>query len=239
MRALFIYFLVFICLLLVLPLVIFDYIYYVVLNKKRNYKRIYRLTNLVFATVLKLGGIKYKVVGMENIDKLDNGFLLVGNHQSYFDIPIISLAFAARGVSFISKDQILKVPIISHYMKVMNCLFLDRESVKSGMDMIKNGSKLIKEHVNLVIFPEGTRSDAGVMREFKTGSLKIATRAKSPIVPISLSKSYDLHPHTWEMHRGEVTIYIHPPVLHEDYQNMSSKELNDFVETTVKSQVIL
>ncbi len=239
MRALFIYFLVFLHLILVSPVVLYRYVKYVVRGNEKDYIKIYKLTNFVFSSVLRIGGIKYRVEGYENLEHIDNGFLVVANHQSYFDIPIISLTLKERGVSFISKDAILKAWIISHYMKVMDCLFLNRDSVKSGMNMIKDGSKLLKKGVNLTIFPEGTRSDNGQMREFKSASLKIATRAKSPIVPISISKSYDLHTSSWKMHKGEAIVYIHPPITHEDYSEMNSNELGQRIEETVKSKVML
>ncbi len=239
MRALYIYFLVFIHLILVSPVVIYRYIKYVVKGKEKDYQKIYKLTNFVFSSVLRLGSIKYRVEGMENLDNVENGFLVVANHQSYFDIPIISLTLKERGVSFISKESILKVGVISHYMRVMDCLFLDRESVKSGMNMIKDGGKLLKNGVNLTIFPEGTRSDSGVMREFKSGSLKIATRVSAPIVPISISKSYNLHPSSWKMCKGEVIVHIHKPIVVEEYKEMNSNELTSIVETKIKSKVIL
>lgn len=238
MRAILMYLIIAIHLLLASVVVFYRYFYYVVKGNKKNYKEIYKYTNLVFGSVLKIGQVKYNVEGYENVENLENGFLIVPNHQSYFDIPIVSLAFKEKGASFISKDAILKVPIISHYMKVMDCLFLDRDSVKSGMDMIKNGSRLLKEGVNLVIFPEGTRADHGVMREFKSGSLKIATRAKAPIVPVSISHSYDLHPSSLVMKKGTATIVIHPPISYEAYNELNANELNDLVESTVRNKVI-
>lgn len=239
MRALFIYLVVAIHLIIISPVVFFRYWYFVLKGNKKDYKKIYKLNNGVFASVLKIGKIKYDVIGMENIDKLENGFLVVANHQSYFDIPLLSLVLRERGVSFVAKKSILKAPIVSHYMQVMSCLFLDRESVKSGMQMIKEGSKLLSESVNLVIFPEGTRSDDGSMREFKSGSLKLATRVNAPIVPISISHSFDLHPSGMKMNKGMATIYIHPAINSEEYNEMKASELNDLVESKVASKVMI
>ncbi|MFV0425117.1 MAG: lysophospholipid acyltransferase family protein [Bacilli bacterium] len=239
MRALYIYFLVFVHLILVSPIVFYRYIKYIVRGNEKDYNEIYKLTNFVFSSVFKFGNIKYDVVGYDKLKSINNGFLVVANHQSYFDIPLLSLTFKNYGVSFISKDSILKVPIISHYMKIMDCLFLDRENVKSGMKMIKDGGDLLKKGVNLVIFPEGTRTDSGIMRDFKSGSLKVATRKKSVIVPVSISHSHDLHPSSWKMKKGRAIIYIHSPIDANVYSEMSVKELNDFVESTVKSEVEL
>lgn len=239
MRAIYIYLLVVIHLIIVSPVVFFRYWYYVIKGNKKDYKKIYKLSNGLFNSVLKLGQIKYEVVGIENLQNIDNGFLVVANHQSYFDIPLLSLAFKENGVSFISKDSILKAPIISHYMKVMSCLFLDRESVKSGMNMIKDGSKLLKEGVNLVIFPEGTRTKDGNMHEFKAGSLKIATRGKAPILPVSISHSYDLNISALNMKKGKATIYIHPAITFDEYNELDANILNEQVESCVASKVNL
>ncbi|MFV0499224.1 MAG: lysophospholipid acyltransferase family protein [Bacilli bacterium] len=237
MRAIYIYLLVIIHLIIVSPIVCFRYFYYIYLNKKKDYKKIYSMTNWVFYSVLKLSRIKYKVIGLENILNIDNGFLVVSNHQSYFDIPVISLALKELGVSFISKSSILKVPIISHYMQVMSCIFLKRDNIKSGLNMIKNGSKLLKNGVNLVIFPEGTRSENGKMNKFKAGSLKIATRGKSSIVPISISFSYNVNPSILKMRRGEIIVHIHKAITSKEYANMNGNDLNNLVEEVVKSKV--
>ncbi len=62
---------------------------------------------------------------------------------------------------------------------------------------------------------------------------------KIVIVPVSISHSYDLHPSSWKMKKGKASIYIHSPIDADVYSEMSAKELNDFVESTVKSEVEL
>ncbi len=238
MKAIFIYFVVFATLLILSPIVIYRYIKYVKLGKPRDYQSIYKTNVRFFKWILFCAGVKLDVQGIEHLNNLDNGFLLVSNHQSYYDIPAISVMLNTRGVSFIAKDSIKKVPFISMYMQIMNCLFLDRSSVKAGMKMIKDGNKLLQSGINLIVFPEGTRTRDGEFLGFKAGSLKLATRVNAPIVPLSISNSYNINPDDLTMKRGVITITIHQPILAEAYANVSPQELNDTVESIVVGGVI-
>ncbi len=237
MRAIFTYFIVVLSLIVTAPAVMYKYFKYRNNQVEKDHLKIYKMTNRVFRTGLWAAGTKHEIVGLNNLDYLENGFLVVSNHQSYFDIPSLSVALADYGVSFIAKDSIKKVPIIYHYMCVMDCLFLNRESAKSGMQMIKDGNKLLKSGVNLSIFPEGTRSKDGRVSDFKAGSLKIATRINAPIVPISISHSHDVNPSSSVIRKGTIKILIHQPILSEDYQDLSAQELCDKLEDLIKSGV--
>ncbi len=239
MKAIFIYFTMIISLIILSPIILYRYYYYVVKNNKRDYTKIYKLVNGLFAFIMRVAGIKIDVEGSEHLEKVENGFLLVSNHQSYYDIPAASLALRGRGLSFVAKESLRKVWFIAHYMEIMNCLFLDRSSVKAGMKMIKDGNKLLKSGVNLLVFPEGQRTRDGNFQEFKAGSLKLATRVKAPIVPMSISNSYNVNPNDLKMKRGIIKLVIHQPILADEYDDYSPQELNDLVEKTIKDGVTL
>ncbi len=238
MKAIFIYFLVIISLVFISPLVFYRYIKYVKLGKARDYQKIYKTNVKFFKWILFFAGVKINVEGYEKLESLNNGFLLVSNHQSYYDIPAVSIMLNSKGVSFIAKDSIKKAPFISMYMQIMNCLFLDRSSVKAGMKMIKDGNKLLKSSVNLIVFPEGTRTRNGKFLGFKAGSLKLATRVNAPIVPLSISNSFNINPTDLIMKSGTITIKIHNPILSNDYENLSPQELNDMVEGIVVGGIV-
>lgn len=238
MKAIFIYILVFLTLIVISPIVFYRYIKYIVLKKERDYNKIYKLNIRYFKFIIWCAGVKLDVEGMENIENLENGFLLVSNHQSYYDIPAVSILLGMKGVSFIAKKQIKKVPFIAQYMQVMNCLFLDRSSIKAGLQMIKDGNKLLKSKVNLVVFPEGTRTRDGEFLGFKAGSLKLATRVDAPIVPLSISNSYNVNPNDLTMRSGVIKIKIHPPIFSDEYHSYPPQELNDHVEKIVVGGIV-
>ena len=134
----------------------------------------------VFKHLLKISGVTIEVNGLENIP--DEASLFVGNHSSYFDI-IVTGATIPGGVGFVAKDSLGKIPGLSSWMKRIHCLFLDRSDVRKGLQTILEGVDYLKEGYSMCIYPEGTRSTTGELGEFKGGSLKMAQRAKAPVVP--------------------------------------------------------
>lgn len=83
-----------------------------------------------------------------------------------------------------------------------------REFVKIGRELLENGA-------SLAIFPEGTRTVDGTLKDFKKGAFTIATKAKAPIVPITILGSGDVMPSgkEGELHPGTIKIIVHPPIL--------------------------
>lgn len=82
----------------------------------------------IFGIVLFICGCRRTVIGLERIPD-DQPILFVGNHRSFFDILCCHNAIN-RPLGFMSKDGILKVPILPWYMKDIGCTFLDRSDLK-------------------------------------------------------------------------------------------------------------
>lgn len=150
--------------------------------------------DLVFKTVqswarslVRLSGAKIKVIGEENIPK-NQAVVFVSNHQGNFDIPIL-LGFLNKPKAFIAKKEILKIPMISTWMKYMNCIFMDRSDIRQSLKAINQGVEYIKDGYSMVIFPEGTRSVDGQLGDFKPGSLKLASKSGALIIPITVKGS--------------------------------------------------
>ena len=125
-----------------------------------------------------------KAEGVENIP--DEPVLFVGNHRSDFDI-LVSYTNIPQPVGFVAKKSMEKIPFVAWWMKLIACLFLDRENAREGLKTIKDAIEQIKNGTSVFIFPEGTRNrnaDADIPMEFKEGSLKIAQKAKCRIVPV-------------------------------------------------------
>ncbi|MBO7135378.1 MAG: 1-acyl-sn-glycerol-3-phosphate acyltransferase, partial [Spirochaetaceae bacterium] len=74
----------------------------------------------LFDRILK--GVKVTVKGLENLPR-DRAVVLIGNHQGYLDIPLL-LGFVDKPIAFIAKAEILKIPVLSTWMKLMQCTFL-------------------------------------------------------------------------------------------------------------------
>jgi 1-acyl-sn-glycerol-3-phosphate acyltransferase len=139
-----------------------------------------------FEEIARRAGVVIEVEGLENIP--DEPCLYVGNHCSFFDI-VTSHIVIPGGVGFVAKDSLGKIPFLADWMDLIHCLFLNRTDIKEGLKTILQGVDYIKEGYPMFIFPEGTRCPEGQPGEFKGGSLKMAQRAKAPIVPVAISGS--------------------------------------------------
>lgn len=140
--------------------------------------------------LLRAAGAEVVVRGEEKIPA-DQAVLFVSNHQGNFDIPLL-MGYISTPKSFVAKIEMLKLPILRTWMEHLKCVFMDRSDIRQSLKVINQSAKYLKEGYSTVLFPEGTRSKGAEMGEFKAGSLKLATKAGVPIVPVAIKGSYKL-----------------------------------------------
>lgn len=206
-------------------------------DKKEEYEdTVYNLVTEWAKDRVKASGAKINVIGLENIPDV-KGILFVANHQSNFDILSL-LAYLKVPKGFVAKTELGKIPMLSQWMKRIHCLFMDRDDMKQSAQTIIQGIKQLKSGINMVIFPEGTRGKNGVMGEFKAGSFKLATKAKAPIVPITIDGTYKIMEGNNNIIKpADVNIYIHPAIFTAELSKEEINELPDKVENIVKSKL--
>ncbi|WP_300381196.1 lysophospholipid acyltransferase family protein [Clostridium sp.] len=186
--------------------------------------------------LLNMAGAKVNVHGLENLPK-DRNVLYIGNHQGNFDIPIyISKIPGLKG--FVAKIEIEKIPVLSKWMEYMHCVLMDRSSLRRSSEAIVKGINILKEGHSLVIFPEGTRSKGNSMGEFKSGSFKLGTKSKVPIVPVTISGSYKLmeaNKKKWMLKPSTVDLYIHPLIetseLTKEEQDVLPRKVYEIIQS--------
>lgn len=182
-------------LILSIPILIFEWVF-AKFNKRAADISSLRIVQWAFRGILFLAGTKTTIIGEERIPK-GEAVLYIPNHQSYFDI-VITYARCPDLTGYVAKDMLEKVPLLSHWMKRLYCLFLNRSNIKEGLKTILKGIEYIKNGISICIFPEGTRNphpEDGLL-PFKEGSLKIAEKTGCPIIPIAITNSQDV----WEKH---------------------------------------
>lgn len=167
------------------------------------------------------------VFGQENIPQ-DTAVVFIANHQGYLDIPVL-LANSKKQMGFISKAEILKVPILSGWMKLMQCVFLKRNSPRQSVEAMNKAVETVKNGYSLVIFPEGHRSKGGPVQKFKAGSFKLAFRSEVPIVPVTIDGTWHLFEEKKKPNPGDIKLTFHPAI--------STKRLTKEEQATIPSKV--
>ena len=147
---------------------------------------------LFMKLVCFLIGVKVTAEGLENVPA--EPVLFVANHRSYFDPVIVYHSLSSRHeLAFISKIGLTKVPLLSWWMRLLGCEFLDRKDPKQGLGCIRSCVDKVKDGYSIFIMPEGTRNYSGEMLEFLPGSLKVAERSGCAVVPVAIWKTDDLY----------------------------------------------
>lgn len=183
---------------------------------------------------LKIADVKVNVIGKERIP--EGACVFVGNHQSNFDIPVL-VASANRSIGFIAKKELLKVPVVGYWLQQVHSVTIDRENVREAINVINLGVENIKKGYSMGIFPEGTRAKDGKIKEFKKGSLKLATKANAPIVPVTIDGTYRAYEEEKKFKAAEVTITFGEPIYPEKLSREEQKELANIVHDIIASNL--
>lgn len=163
--------------------------------------------------------------GVENIPE-DRATFFIANHQSALD-PFLVYPVMDRASGVVAKKELAKIPFGTLWMKNMGCLFIDRDDVRQSLEVIKETAEKLKMGINMLIFPEGTRSRGGEEHEFKKGSLKPAFMVGAPIVPIYIDGSYKLLEINgkFKFTPAQVDIYFGEAIETEGMSKADQKEL--------------
>ena len=111
-----------------------------------------RIVQWAFKVILWLSGCRLTVIGEENVPK-DEAVLYIGNHRGFFDI-VATYARCPRLTGYMAKKEIERVPLLSVWMRLLHCLFLDRDDIRQGLKTILTGIEHIKNGISVCVFPE-------------------------------------------------------------------------------------
>ena len=189
-RLIFVVLFLILFLILSLPVMLVEWIIGKVNPNLRDYSSL-RIVQWAFKVILLLAGVDVTVIGEEHIP--DEPVLYIGNHRSFFDVPI-TYSRCRRLTGFVSKKELEKVPLLSNWMRFLYCLFLDRDNVRSGLKTILTAIEQVKNGISIFIFPEGTRNKGEELSvlPFHDGSFKIAEKTGCPVIPVSINNSVQI-----------------------------------------------
>ena len=192
-----------------------------------------RIVQWGFKVILKMTGVTTTVIGEENVP--DEPVLFIGNHRSYFDI-LLTYSRCRRLTGYVAKKEMEKIPCLSHWMRFINCLFLDRKNIKAGLATMNEGTKLLKDGFSIAIFPEGTRSQDENPHEFKEGSLRPALKAGVPVIPMAISGTADILENNRRFQVKPTTVHITfgQPIYPDQLERAEKKHLG----ATIREEII-
>lgn len=181
-------------------------------------------------------GARVMVEGKENI-KPDQAYLLMANHVSAFDIPLIGgyFPYYFRGIQ--AAEQ-FKWPLFGWFLKRIGNIPIQRESAHASMRSLERAAQWVQQGNSLLILPEGTRTRDGKLRPFKRLPFRLAKMAKVPILPIGTSGLYRLKARkSFLIQPGPVKIKFGKPIPAEIVENLELDELRDLLQKRIAALV--
>ena len=198
-----------------------------------------RIVQFVLRIILWLSGSHVNVIGKDNIPK-DQAVLYIVNHRSIFDV-VLTYPNCPGLTGYIAKIELMKIPFLSHWMKRLYCLFLDRQDIKAGLKTILTAIDYVKSGISIVIFPEGTRgkdSNECNMLPFHEGSFKIATKTGCPIIPVTLNHTSEIfEDHFPWIRKTEVTIEYGTPIDPKALTLEQKKFIGKYVQSVMQEML--
>jgi 1-acyl-sn-glycerol-3-phosphate acyltransferase len=168
----------------------------------------------------KIAGVKVKLIGLDKIDPAGT-YIFMSNHVSNLDPPILVPLIPGR-TSVLAKKEIWRIPILGKALDLAEIVPVERSNRDSAISSIRRAGEVMKHHINMTIFPEGTRSPDGRLMPFKKGPFHLAAETGFPIVPVTILGTYEMMPKGSSIVRsGTATLVFHPPM---DPKQFSSRE---------------
>ncbi len=187
--------------------------------------------------ILELFQAELTVIGKENLPE-KGPVVFVSNHQGYGDIISLCAGLDKFQFAFIAKAELLKLPFYGEWMELIRCVPIERDDTRASLRAIEEGISLLNQGFSLLIFPEGTRSKGGEMKEFKKGSLRLATKPKVPVIPIAIDGTADLFEnHGYVKNGGKVTISILPAIETKDMAREEASQLSKITEDLIREEL--
>lgn len=134
-------------------------------------------------------------------------YVVVSNHQSFVDILLIAhLPFEMK---WLSKVEMFKIPVLGWLMRLADDIPVTRGERASGSAALAECADRLSKKVSVMIFPEGTRSKDGQLKEFKDGAFRLAIENQVPILPLVVNgTSTALRKNDWRLGHADAEVRI-------------------------------
>lgn len=180
--------------------------------------------------------ISITVRGREHLGDGHETFILMSNHQSHYDIPVLYRAIPRR-IRMVAKAELFQIPLFGQAMKAAGFVKVNRENRQQAFQSLRDSTAMLEHGTLLWIAPEGTRSVTGKLGPFKSGGFHMALESGHRIVPIAIDGTRRvLQSGTIDLHRGHhVNVTILPPIDPKEFGPTRRKELTETVRRAIAS----
>jgi len=159
-------------------------------------------------------GVKVEVKGRENLPK-DGAFVVISNHQSEWET--LYFLTLVRPQCTVLKQELLDIPFFGWGLRLLKPIALDRSKKRGALkQLLTQGKERLAEGIPVLIFPQGTRVEAGKLGKFNKGGAMLAASGGVPVIPMVHDAGYFWPGKSFVKYPGTITLHIGKPVATAD-----------------------
>jgi 1-acyl-sn-glycerol-3-phosphate acyltransferase len=193
---------------------------------------IYPFAKFGCAVWVRIAGGRVHVSGREHLDPAQT-YLFAANHQSNIDPPLL-FAYLGHNVGCLAKKELTKFPIIKQGFPLAHVIPIDRRNREAAIESTRRGAEKMLSGHSLLVFPEGTRTEDGRLKDFKKGVFYMALESGVSIVPVVVNDTrLVMRKGETKCHAHDVYLEILPPVSAAGYTEKNLRELIERVRQPI------
>ncbi len=153
------------------------------------------------------------------------GLLVIANHQSLLDPPLVGVGIRRRNMAAIAKEGLFKHFPLGFLLRGVGCIPIKEDQGDAGA--VRTAIEQLKRGRVVVIFPEGSRSADGAMDEFKRGVWLLMSRSGVPVLPAAVEGCFDAWPRQRSLPRligQRVAVSYGTPISFVELKAMGSEQ---------------
>jgi 1-acyl-sn-glycerol-3-phosphate acyltransferase len=178
---------------------------------------------------------RLEAVGAENVPE-HGPVLMVANHSSVLDPPLIGGA-SGRQLTYLAKAELFEVPLFSTLIRALNAKPIRREGADPSA--LRTARRALEEGAALLVFPEGTRGEEGVIRPAKPGAGLLAVSSGAAVVPVYVRGSGQAWPKGRRLPRpSKVTVTFGKPLRFEAERGGDRKALYEIASREMMDAIL-
>ena len=162
---------------------------------------------------------KFKVRNTDAVPR-SGPFIIIANHVSFMDPVVLQAACPAR-IVFLMTERYYNPILVRWFFSLMCCIPLN-EDTPYNIRALRRALESLEQGNVIGIFPEGSISREGVLRDAMPGTLLLAQKTGAPIVPAYIEGTYDALPrHARFFHKATISVVFGKPLR---YHNLAKRQ---------------
>jgi 1-acyl-sn-glycerol-3-phosphate acyltransferase len=192
------------------------------------------------AAIVRYAQIEIEVTGLEHAPP-GEAFVVMSNHRSHYDIPVLFQALRPRRLRMVAKSELFRVPIWAGAMRAAGFVEVNRSNRIAAMRSLERARDAVRGGTSIWIAPEGTRGTGEELGAFKKGGFHLAVGAEARILPIAVQGTERILPAGGRhVHDGQrVRIAVAPPIDPREHPGPGLHELMSAVRARITENLAL